>query len=596
MGSFKATLASRSSNLADILNRNLRDLENAFRSPFEVSVPAGRSLGSAASISHSSLSGRDGIDQHTMESITGLSALMDSLNPIASLSGVGYVVRSMDGSYFTDSTAYIPMAQKGVASGVAPLGADGLIPAQYLNANLAAIAALTTTAYGRGVLPLADAAAARAYIGAQAAGSYQPLDADLTSIAGIAGTTGILRKTAVDTWGLDTATYLTGNQSITISGIVNGVGTTAITTTMNDGALSIAKTSGLQDALDRKVSAGSMSDVGVGSSGNAYIYAVQLRIPKQTAGQYNYGRYRFAMIIRGSNIANYGCIELVVNCSYENTVFTHSSLATNSDGAVYDHVMMTFTTDDNYAYLKYAVYCPNYTILSVRIVSSDGNATIVGYTGLFAMTGGTILTRSAALRKILSTIGTAIEISATTNRVDFAAATSSANAVGIGVRSIYTDSGALRIDGDVVSSSSIKAESTLEAVTGIYNRAHHYCLNSTGTGWNKWGNRNSDGTMTLTARVTGNVTGNVTGQVYYTKNSPNGGATVDGSFGMYDISGISVTINNVAAEGARCVFTARTNAGTVFFTDVNTGQQKSQSIAQCGAIMLTRFGGGWNVV
>ena len=38
---------------------------------------------------------------------------------------------------------------------------------------------------------------------------YQPLDADLTSIAGLSGTTGFLKKTAADTYTLDTSTYLT---------------------------------------------------------------------------------------------------------------------------------------------------------------------------------------------------------------------------------------------------------------------------------------------------------------------------------------------------------------------------------------------------
>lgn len=39
--------------------------------------------------------------------------------------------------------------------------------------------------------------------------NYQPLDGDLTAIAALAGTTGIVRKTAANTYSLDTATYLT---------------------------------------------------------------------------------------------------------------------------------------------------------------------------------------------------------------------------------------------------------------------------------------------------------------------------------------------------------------------------------------------------
>jgi hypothetical protein len=45
---------------------------------------------------------------------------------------------------------------------------------------------------------------------ATAASTYQPVDGDLTAIGALAGTSGILRKTAANTWSLDTATYLTG--------------------------------------------------------------------------------------------------------------------------------------------------------------------------------------------------------------------------------------------------------------------------------------------------------------------------------------------------------------------------------------------------
>jgi hypothetical protein len=45
----------------------------------------------------------------------------------------------------------------------------------------------------------------------------QPLDADLTAIAALAGTSGLLKKTAADTWSLDTSTYLTSVNSTQIT-------------------------------------------------------------------------------------------------------------------------------------------------------------------------------------------------------------------------------------------------------------------------------------------------------------------------------------------------------------------------------------------
>ena len=47
----------------------------------------------------------------------------------------------------------------------------------------------------------------------------QPLDGDLTAIAGLTGTSGLLKKTAADTWTLDTTSYQAASTAITTSNI-----------------------------------------------------------------------------------------------------------------------------------------------------------------------------------------------------------------------------------------------------------------------------------------------------------------------------------------------------------------------------------------
>ena len=69
-------------------------------------------------------------------------------------------------------------------------------------------------------------------LSATASTTYQPLDADLTSIAGLTGISGFLKKTAANTWSLDTSTYLIGNQLISVSGDATGSGTTSIALTL----------------------------------------------------------------------------------------------------------------------------------------------------------------------------------------------------------------------------------------------------------------------------------------------------------------------------------------------------------------------------
>ena len=63
-------------------------------------------------------------------------------------------------------------------------------------------------------------------------GVYQPVDADLTAIAALVGTTGLLKKTAADTWTLDTAAYTTNVGTVTSVTAGNGM-TQSGTSTVN---------------------------------------------------------------------------------------------------------------------------------------------------------------------------------------------------------------------------------------------------------------------------------------------------------------------------------------------------------------------------
>lgn len=151
---------------------------------------------------------------------------------------------------------------------------------QPLNANLTAIAGLTTTAFGRSALELADADAARTWAGAEIAGAaaaaqahavqranhtgtqlastisdfgsaalaatvsaYQPLDADLTAIAGLT-TTAFGRATLEVATAAGLASYA-GLANLATAGITGALtlsktGTTPRTATFPDAAIIVA--------------------------------------------------------------------------------------------------------------------------------------------------------------------------------------------------------------------------------------------------------------------------------------------------------------------------------------------------------------------
>lgn len=119
---------------------------------------------------------------------------------------------------------------------------SGILPALRLSGSytgITGVGALTAGTWTAGTIAVlyggtgaTTAAAARTNLGLAIGTAVQAWDADLDAIAALVGTAGFLKKTAANTWALDTATYLTGNQAVTLSGDVSGSGATAITATL----------------------------------------------------------------------------------------------------------------------------------------------------------------------------------------------------------------------------------------------------------------------------------------------------------------------------------------------------------------------------
>ena len=94
---------------------------------------------------------------------------------------------------------------------------------QPLDSDLTAIAALTTTAFGRGLLTETSASTLRSTLSLVVGTNVQAWDADLDAIAALAGTSGLLRKTATNTWSLDTTAYI--DNTVTTLSSLTTVGT-----------------------------------------------------------------------------------------------------------------------------------------------------------------------------------------------------------------------------------------------------------------------------------------------------------------------------------------------------------------------------------
>ena len=133
------------------------------------------------------------------------------------------------------------------------------------NGDITSLSGLTTAlSVGQGGTGSTSSSGARTNLGVAIGSDVQAYNADLTAIAALAASTGLVKKTGAATYALDTNTYLTTNQNLSISGDASGSGATAISLTLaNSGVTAGTYTKLTVDAKGRATVGASLASADV---------------------------------------------------------------------------------------------------------------------------------------------------------------------------------------------------------------------------------------------------------------------------------------------------------------------------------------------
>ena len=145
-------------------------------------------------------------------------------------------------------------------------------------------------------------------------GDAQPIDADLTAIAALTGTSGLLKKTAADTWTLDTAAYTTNTGTVTSVGVSVPTGlsvtgspvTSSRTIAISYSAGYSIPTTAKQTNWDAAYGWGNHASAGYYASGGALGTPASGALSNCTADGTN--PVGFRNIPQSSKSANYTCV------------------------------------------------------------------------------------------------------------------------------------------------------------------------------------------------------------------------------------------------------------------------------------------------
>jgi len=233
----------------------------------------------------------------------------------------------------------------------------------------------------------------------------QPLDADLTAIGAISATSGLLRKTAANTWSLDTSTFLSANQTITLSGDVSGSGSTSISTTLANTAVGAGSygnaTSVPTFTVDAKgrLTAASNTTIAIDASAVTSGTFANGRISQASVTQHEAALTILeAQITDGATLARVAANETISGSWTFNNAITQNTMPTVSS-----HVATKGYVDNVASGMNVHLACRAATTVNLSATYDNGvsgtGATLTGSGAMAAVDGVTLVVTDRVLVK-----------------------------------------------------------------------------------------------------------------------------------------------------------------------------------------------------